>query len=86
MTITVNIHEAKTQMSKLARAVEAGDTVIVSRAGVPVMQWRAVVPQRPRFGAIPGFGGPNWEDAFNDEADAEVRGAFDKDLGLDAPA
>lgn len=86
MPITVNIHEAKTQMSKLARAVEAGETVIVARAGVPVMEWRSVRPRRPIFGSHPGFGGPDWERAFTDEADAEVRAMFDTDLGLDDPA
>ncbi len=77
MTISVNIHEAKTQMSKLARAVEAGETVIVARAGVPIMEWRSVRPRVPIFGARPDFGGPNWGEAFTDEADAEVRAMFD---------
>jgi len=86
MPITVNIHEAKTQMSRLARAVEAGETVIVARAGTPIMEWRSVRPRTPLFGAIPGFGGPNWEDAFTEEADAEIRAMFDEDLGLDDPA
>ncbi|TSD68464.1 type II toxin-antitoxin system Phd/YefM family antitoxin [Aeromicrobium piscarium] len=86
MTITVNIHEAKTQMSRLARAVEAGETVIVARAGTPIMEWRSVRPRAPLFGSIPGFGGPGWEEAFTEEADAEVRAMFDEDLGLDDPA
>ncbi|WP_062518702.1 type II toxin-antitoxin system Phd/YefM family antitoxin [Demequina silvatica] len=33
---TVNVHEAKTHLSKLLAAVGRGETVIVARAGVPV--------------------------------------------------
>jgi prevent-host-death family protein len=32
----VNIHEAKTTLSQLVEAVEAGETVILARAGKPV--------------------------------------------------
>ena len=33
--ITVNIHEAKTNLSKLIEAVAHGDTVIIAKAGKP---------------------------------------------------
>lgn len=33
---TVNIHAAKTQLSRLIDAVEAGEEVIIARAGKPV--------------------------------------------------
>lgn len=82
MAITVNIHEAKTQMSRLARAVEDGETVIVARAGTPIMEWRSVRPRKPLFGSIPGLFGDDWEQAFTEEADAEVRAMFDDDLGV----
>ena len=32
----VNIHEAKTQLSKLVEEVEAGERIIIARAGEPV--------------------------------------------------
>lgn len=35
MTI-VNVHEAKTNLSRLLEAVEAGQTVTIARAGKPV--------------------------------------------------
>jgi prevent-host-death family protein len=34
--IEVNIHEAKTQLSKLLQRVIAGEEVIIARAGLPV--------------------------------------------------
>lgn len=82
MAITVNIHEAKTQMSRLARAVEEGETVIVARAGTPIMEWRSVHPRTPLFGSMPGLFGDDWEQAFTEEADAQVRAMFDDDLGV----
>ena len=36
MTITENIYEAKTHFSKLLARVEAGDEVIIAKAGHPV--------------------------------------------------
>ncbi len=36
MTMTVNVHEAKTQLSKLLAEVEAGDDVVIARRGKPV--------------------------------------------------
>jgi prevent-host-death family protein len=32
----VNVHEAKTELSKLLEAVEAGERVVIARAGKPV--------------------------------------------------
>ena len=34
--LTVNVHEAKSQLSKLLEAVEAGQEVTIARAGRPV--------------------------------------------------
>lgn len=39
-----NIHEAKTQFSKLVAAVESGETVTICRNGTPVI---ACVPVKP---------------------------------------
>lgn len=36
MTIEVNMHQAKTDLSKLIAAMEAGERVIIKRAGKPV--------------------------------------------------
>ena len=41
--IDVNVHEAKTQLSKLLALVEAGEEVVISRAGTPVAR---LVPVR----------------------------------------
>lgn len=36
MTTTVNVHEAKTKLSALLAAVEAGDDVVIARRGTPI--------------------------------------------------
>jgi prevent-host-death family protein len=41
---TYNIHEAKTQLSKLLEQVQQGDDVVIARAGVPVARLVAVAP------------------------------------------
>lgn len=39
----VNVHKAKTELSRLLEAVEAGEEVVIARAGVPVAR---LVPVR----------------------------------------
>jgi len=52
----VNVHEAKTQLSRLLKRVAAGEEVTISRAGVPVARLVAIAPangERP-LGAMEG--------------------------------
>ena len=55
---TVNVFEAKTQLSKLLERVERGEEVIIARAGKPVARLtglRAEPEKRKiRFGALKG--------------------------------
>ena len=41
---TVNIHEAKTQLSRLIERVRAGEEVVIAKAGKPVARLVPVVP------------------------------------------
>jgi prevent-host-death family protein len=38
VTTTVNVHEAKTRLSELLAKVEAGERVIIARAGSPIAE------------------------------------------------
>jgi prevent-host-death family protein len=40
----VNVHEAKTQLSRLLKRVSAGEEITISRAGVPVARLIAIAP------------------------------------------
>jgi prevent-host-death family protein len=46
-TVLVNVHEAKTQLSRLLQLVEEGETVVIARNGKPVAE---LVPSRKREG------------------------------------
>jgi len=41
---TVNIHEAKTQFSRLVDQAEAGEEIVIARAGKPVARLVALEP------------------------------------------
>lgn len=45
MKVTVNVQEAKTRLSELLRRVEAGDEVVIARAGKPIARIQAVSPR-----------------------------------------
>ena len=48
---TVNIHEAKTTLSRLIEAAEAAEEIILARAGKPVARLTGLAPgRRIRFG------------------------------------
>ena len=44
MSRFVNVHEAKTHLSKLLRRVEAGEDIIIGRAGEPVARLTRLRP------------------------------------------
>ncbi|MHB8890685.1 MAG: type II toxin-antitoxin system Phd/YefM family antitoxin [Candidatus Limnocylindrales bacterium] len=49
MDTTVNIHEAKTQFSRLVERARLGERITIARAGVPVAVLTAIEPEtRPR--------------------------------------
>lgn len=49
----VNVHEAKTHLSRLLARVAAGEEIIISKAGKPVA--RLVPYQRARKKRVPGL-------------------------------
>lgn len=53
---TINMHEAKTHLSRLVERAEAGDTIIIARAGKPVVKVTALAaPDTPqRLGFLAG--------------------------------
>jgi prevent-host-death family protein len=54
MGITVNIHEAKTHLSRLLERVAAGEHVVIAKAGRPIAD---LVPHRPAQVKIGGLKG-----------------------------
>ena len=51
--VEVNVHEAKTHLSRLIKQVEAGEQVVISRAGRPVVRLEPVEqPKRRELGKV----------------------------------
>ncbi len=52
----VNVHAAKTNLSRLLERAEAGEEIVIGRAGKPIAKLVPYVPDRPRrvFGALRG--------------------------------
>lgn len=53
---TVNIHDAKTQFSRLVDAAAKGEEIIIAKAGKPAARLVPMEPVKPvrRFGALKG--------------------------------
>ena len=52
MASQVNIHEAKTHLSRLVARAAAGEEIVISKAGTPVA--KLVAYERPREPRVPG--------------------------------
>jgi prevent-host-death family protein len=50
----VNVHEAKTHLSKLLERVEAGEEIVIARNGTPVARLVAVPAEPRRPGRLAG--------------------------------
>lgn len=71
---TVNIHEAKTHLSRLLEAVERGEEVVIARAGQPVATLVAYKPPRRRIAPPGGMEGEIW---MADDFDEPIDDLFD---------
>jgi prevent-host-death family protein len=77
--ITVNMHQAKTHLSRLVERAAKGEAFIIAKAGKPMVRVTALdAPERPnRLGfmqeevAVP--------DDFNEMGEAEIAALFAKD-------
>lgn len=54
--VTVNVHEAKTHLSRLLAQVEAGEDVVIARNGKPVAKLVQIRQRgKPVFGSMKGL-------------------------------
>jgi prevent-host-death family protein len=75
----VNVHDAKTNLSKLLQQVEAGEEIVIGRNGVPVAKLVKVDPPRRRrkAGALKGR---IWIAPDIDDLDAEIERSFNESV------
>ena len=71
----VNVHEAKTHLSRLLQRVEQGEEIVIGRAGSPAAR---LVPYRPTRGPRQGgqWKGQVWMSEDFDDLPVELTAAF----------
>jgi prevent-host-death family protein len=77
MTVEVNVHEAKTHLSRLLQRVMNGEEVVIARAGTPVAR---LIPYTPRLSTRqPGryAGQIRIADDFDDELPVDLQVLFE---------
>lgn len=73
MTI-VNIHDAKTQLSKLLEQVLSGEEVVIAKAGTPIVRLIPYAPPKRKISPPGAMAGKIW---IADDFDAPIDGLFD---------
>jgi len=63
---TVNVHEAKTHLSRLLERVERGEEVVIARNGTPVARLVPIAPKKRR-GMLGKYKGQIWMSEDFDE-------------------
>jgi len=77
MAVNVNIHEAKTHLSRLLERVAAGERVIISKAGRPVAD---LVPHQRTAVVFGGLRGElHYDDSSFDDIDPDIQRMFHGD-------
>ena len=64
---TVNVHEAKTHLSRLLERVERGEEIVIARAGKPVAKLVPLEPARRHAGCRGKYKGQIWMSEDFDE-------------------
>lgn len=78
MTVTVNVHQAKTHLSKLLERVRLGEEIVVAKAGKPVAK---LVPfESPVADRKPGSARGKF--VISDDFDAPLPDDILKDFGM----
>jgi prevent-host-death family protein len=72
---TVNIHEAKTHLSRLLAQVEAGEDIVIARDGTPVARLVPVTKRAPRK---PGLAKGRLTEAFFEPLPPEELDAWEQ--------
>lgn len=87
MSVTANIHEAKTTLSKLIQRALDGEEVVIAKAGKPLVHLVPIADgsnagfAEPQAGAWLGaMAGQVWMSDDFDRSDEEVEAMFDEAL------
>ena len=78
MAKTVNLHAAKTQLSKLVDQATKGEEIIIAKAGKPMVRLVAVAAKRRRT----GYGADKGKIWISDDFDAPLPDDVLKSFGV----
>jgi prevent-host-death family protein len=70
----VNIHDAKTQLSKLLEQVQSGEDVVIAKAGTPIVRLIPYAPAKCKIAPPGAMEGEIW---IADDFDAPLDDLFD---------
>jgi prevent-host-death family protein len=70
----VNIHDAKTQLSKLLELVQSGADVVIAKSGTPIVRLIPYTAAKRKIAAPGAMAGKVW---IADDFDAPLDDAFD---------
>jgi prevent-host-death family protein len=83
MAAQVNIHEAKTHLSRLVARAAAGEEIVIARAGKPMAKLVSINSGEPRPQRIGAWKGKLWfaEDWDSDAVNEEIaRDFYESDI------
>lgn len=69
----VNIHDAKTQLSKLLEQVQAGEDVVIAKSGTPIVRLVPYAPPKRKIAPPGAMEGEIW---ISDDFDAPMDELF----------
>lgn len=81
MAQTLNIHAAKTHLSRLLERVEHGEEIVIARAGKPIARLVPIGPSQQHERVFGGMRGQIWFAPDFDESDALVAAMFEEGFG-----
>lgn len=70
----VNIHDAKTQLSRLLEQVQAGEDVVIAKSGTPIVRLIPYAPPKRKISPPGAMEGEIW---ISDDFDAPMDELFD---------
>ncbi len=77
MTVEINIHEAKTHLSRLLHRVMTGEEIIIAKSGVPIARIVPIVPKVKKRIAGSAAGKIFMSDDFNAPLSHEILDSFE---------
>lgn len=79
--MTINIHEAKTQLSRLVEQAAKGDSFVIAKAGKPMVKVTAL--DAPEAGQMRRFGFMAGQIQVPDDFDRMGEGEIEKMFGIE---